>query len=328
MNIIKIFSIIITTLLCLGTINAQTISANSSLPVVQTGNNEYEAVNIQSTQVINSEATTDTTNNGIALKPGFHDKTESNFAATIDDTVTIMTYNVHKRNYRLHAEVIKASGADVVAIQEVAGGRKYNILKKETGFKGSMCTTFNIINIYKYGIVLLWNEAKLGKPISVKNHKINTPKDKDDPARAYIVAEFNDFCIIATHLSTDTDENKKMANAVLNEEAIKNYRKPVFIAGDLNPRPEGGIPRPSDGYETVTALQAKGFEMLSYTDKSDPEYHEKNHATRINGTGQPDLILGYNKNPNRKIIWSGVPAGADRTFKISDHLPYVVKVKL
>jgi len=268
---------------------------------------------------INSQTTTNLSFSGTQT---------GNFEAIIDDvayTLNIMTYNVQRKKYRPHAEVIKSSGADVVSIQEVGGQRKFNILKNETGFKGKMCVTLNVVDVYKYGIVLLWNETKLGKPIAVTNHKIETPKDKTDSKRAYIIAEFNDFCVIATHLSTNADENKKMVEAILKEDVIKNYRKPVYIAGDLNPRPKAGdSPRP-DGYETKKALVDAGFEMLSNTDKNDPEYYNK-HATRPNGS-QPDLILGYNQHPNREIIWRGVPDGADRTFTISDHLPYVVKVK-
>ncbi len=237
-----------------------------------------------------------------------------------------MTYNVQKKRYRSHAKIIKSSGADVVAIQEVGGRRKFNTLRNETGFKGRMCATVNILNFYKYGIALLWNEAKLGKPIAVTNHKIKTPNDRTDNNRAYIIAEFNDFCIIATHLSTNTDDNKKIVTAILDEDIVKNYQKPVYIAGDLNPRPKDGNPRQSDGYETIKTLQANEFEMLSNTDRNDPEYYT-NHATRPNGS-QPDLILGYNTNPNSEIIWRGVPDGSDRTFTISDHLPYCVKVKI
>ena len=246
-------------------------------------------------------------------------------SGTQTDTLTIMTYNLHKKKYREHAEIIKSSGADIVAVQEVAGQSKFNLLKDKTGFKGKMCATANILGVYKYRFALLWNETKLGKPIAVTCHTIKTPKDKYDHKRGYIVAEFNDFYVIATHLSTNVDENKKIVEAILKEDIIVNYQKPVFIAGDLNPRPKDGNPRESDSYETVAALKAKGFEMLNNTDRNDPEYYTK-HATRPSG-GQPDLILGYNQNPNREIIDRGVPADADRTFTISDHLPYVVKIK-
>ena len=58
------------------------------------------------------------------------------------------------------------------------------------------------------------------------------------------------------------------------------------------------------------------------------------HATRETG-GLPDLILGYNQNSNRETFWRGVPECLcdggeyeDWRFVISDHLPYIVKVKL
>jgi len=244
------------------------------------------------------------------------------------DTLTIMTYNLWKREYRQHAEIMRTSGADIIAVQEILGfgKRNFNVLRRETGLKGKMRATINVMGIFRYGIALLWNEERLGKPIAVRAYRIRTPKDNDDPRRAYIVAEFNDFIVISTHISTNVDENKKTIEAILRKDFIVNYRKPVIIAGDLNPRPRGGIPRESDGFETITALKAEGFEMLNNTDRNDPEFLAK-HAT-TQGGGQPDLILWLNQNPNREIIDRGVPENADRTFTISDHLPYVVKVRI
>jgi len=248
--------------------------------------------------------------------------------STQTDTLIIMTYNLQKQEYRQHAEIMRTIGADIVAVQEIFGfgKRNFNVLRKETGLEGKMCATINIMGLFRYGIALLWNEESLGKPISVKCYRIRTPKDNNDPRRAYILAEFNDFFVISTHFSTNVDENKKMVEAILSKDFIVNYRKPVFIAGDLNPRPRGGNPRETDGFETITALKAKGFEMLNNTDRNDPEFLAK-HAT-TQGGGQPDLVLGLNQNPNREIIDRGIPANADRTFTILDHLPYLVKIKI
>ena len=339
MKIKKIFSIIVVTVLCGGKINAQTTPANLTLSGTKTGNNEYEALNsIQSTQVIHSGTTTYTAGNEIVLNPGFETEAGAEFEAVIEDVsnrLTVMTYNINRREYTKHAKVIKASGADVVAIQEVQSwpitDPNFAELKRETGFNGHMCNTYNYSPVFVYGIVLLWNDAKLGNPIAITDRVINAPNatGNDDSKRGYIVAEFNDFCIVATHLPLNLVDNVSMSIEIIFDVNI-NYQKPVFIAGDLNP----------SGGEPINLLNLMSFEMLNYGDSTD-EYYDK-HATRTSGA-QPDLIFWHNQNPNRDIIWNGVPeclwapdtpngyAGGiykDWRFNISDHLPYVVKVKL
>ncbi len=352
---------------CFGVVNAQ--NTTQILSGKKIGN--YEAANsIQSTQVLSKGTTSYIAGNQIALKPGFHAKAGSEFIATIDNPsnyLTIMTCNLGPMKYRDrhsdHAKVIKASGADIVSVQEVKGESIFNALRSETGFKGEMCTTMKIENpfgdpFYSYGIALLWNEAKLGKPLSVTPHKIERklPSADSDERRAYIVAQWDDFVVIATHLSTDVDDNKRMVTAILAEDVVINYNKPIFIAGDLNPRPKADAsPRP-DGYETKTCLQANGFEILNVMhdmQQAGPDYpedpytvaHYHLHTTSGKNLpgGQVDLILWKNQKPDSRIVGRGVPEcllAEDKTndypggqyrswrFEISDHHPYVVKVKL
>jgi endonuclease/exonuclease/phosphatase family metal-dependent hydrolase len=101
-----------------------------------------------------------------------------------------------------------------------------------------------------------------------------------------------------------------MTNSILNEDIVKNYRKPVYIAGDMNAEPED---------DAITDFTNEDFEVLNDTENP-------YHCTSTDGR-YIDLILEWNKNPNHKTIDKGIPAGADRTFTISDHLPYYVKVK-
>lgn len=312
----KIFSIIIVIVFCTGKIVSQSIPDSLSLSGVQIGDNHYDAVNINSTQIIESGKTTYRASNAITLKPGFHAKSGSDFRASIDGfskRLNIMTYNLgpdrKKEYYEQHAEVIKLSGADIVALQEVRGVvTRYNMLVDRTGFKGKMGTTVNILGFYRYGIAMLWNEDKIGAPISVRVELINTPND-NDPKRAYIVAEWDDYIVIATHLPLNATDSYNMVTQMLNESFITNYQKPVYIAGDLNPNPTSAEDMPV----------AAGFGILNNMD-------EPLHATRPENY-RPDLILELNHNPNHELIWNGVPNCADTTYTISDHLPYFVKLK-
>lgn len=310
----KIFSIIIFIVFCTGKIVSQSIPDSLSLSGVQIGDNHYDAVNINSTQIIESGRTTYRASNAITLKPGFHAKSGSDFRASMDDfsgRLDIMTYNLGPdRNieyYDRHAEIIKESGADVVSLQEVRGVvTRYNRLIEKTRYKGKMGVTINFLG-FRYGIAMLWNEAKIGAPISVRVELINTPND-DDPKRAYIVAEWDDYIVIATHLPLNATDSYNMVTQMLNESFITNYRKPVYLAGDLNPNPSSAIELPV----------AAGFEILNDT-------ANLGHATRPGNT-LIDLILELNNNPSRELIWRGIPDSSDDSYTISDHLPYLVKL--
>ncbi len=227
-----------------------------------------------------------------------------------------------------------------------------DILKEKTGFEGKMSVAFEfpgyIIGIpganFKVGGALLWNKKKLGSLKSpIKTCVIRTPGD-DAPYHTYLVAEFADVAIIATHLPLNTNENKNVLEAILNEKIITSGKN-VIIAGDLNPRPDNRAEEGKDGKTTINSLENKGFKLLNnrdtYWDGNDNEY-DYVEATRNSG-GQPDLIFWKNQNQNYKVISRGIPEclwAEDRPngypggqyanwrFKISDHLPYVVKIKL
>jgi Uncharacterized protein conserved in bacteria len=224
------------------------------------------------------------------------------------DTLSIMTYNLWQNHgdYSEHARVITNSGADVVALQELKGS-KFKKLKKETGLQGVKYG----LNIYNG---LLWKPS-LGKP-KVKHNLVMCWKEKDK-FRAYSIAEFNDFVIVFTHYSLSSDGRIKITEKILKEDIVKNYQKPVYVAGDINESPHNG--------KAIALFRDAGFEVLNDTTRYDNgRYH---HNTRYRGE-MIDLILEKNTNPSREIINRGIPADADTTYTISDHLPYVVRVKL
>lgn len=143
--------------------------------------------------------------------------------------------------------------------------------------------------------------------------------------------------------SSAPSDQIEMTNSILNHSVVKACQsagKPVYIAGDLNPKDKDSYP------SSVTPLDlfaSSGFEVLNYTDRiANHGYYIRHHATSEEG-GLLDLILGHNQNPNHEIFWRGVPeclwasdlpngyTGGeykDWRFVISDHLPYLIKVKL
>lgn len=314
----KYISILVLAVLCIGKITSQVMDPiNLPLSGTQTGNNKYKAVNIQSTQLINSGKTTYIAGNEIVLNPGFEVKPGAEFEAIVENDslnhLTLMTYNIKKQSYSENGGVIKLSGADVVAVQEIIfGTNNFTTLKNAAEMEGEGCATY-LTTLAGYGIALLW-KASFGAPINYKAKKIKSSSADADRHRAYIIAEFSDFCIVSTHYSLVQSDRNTMTNTILSENIIvncKNSGKPIYIAGDFNEEPNG---------EAIGIFINNGnFEVLNNIIPS--------HATRPSGT-HIDLILEDNNNLNHKIIDRGIPAAADTTYTLSDHLPYVVKVKL
>jgi endonuclease/exonuclease/phosphatase family metal-dependent hydrolase len=276
------------------------------------------------------------------------------------DTLVFMTYNIQKKKYEENGKLIKASGADVVAVQELSGERNFNKLKNAAGMTLTIQAT-DLIDGTGAGVAMLWNvllstlffnpftgiptpifldpftveaavqanykfaiglmwRPDLGHP-SVTKRTMRDHSDYPDTHRAYIIAEFRDFCFVATHYSHNVDDQEEMTNAILDEDVIKDCiskGKPVYIAGDLNPK--ATVEKPDI---ILPIFEANGFVLLN--DLNDAE-----QATRPNGSS-PDRILEYNKNDTHELIKSGIPLSWDDNTmmnKLSDHRPYFVKVKI
>lgn len=161
-------------------------------------------------------------------------------SCTQKETVNILSYNVHncigldkERDYQRIADVILQAAPDVVAIQEVdsattRNGGVYALgeLAKHTQMHG----IFGAAIPYQggsYGIGILSKE----KPIQ---HKV-IPMPGREEERALIVAEFEKYVFCATHQSL-TPEDQELSVPLITE-ALKDIRKPVFMAGDMNSLP-------------------------------------------------------------------------------------------
>ena len=291
--------------------------ANSTVSGTITGNNDVRASTIKSTQIISSGKTAYWAENEIVLNPGFEVKAGATFTANIQRDslhhVKMLTYNLwgDHSDYEKHAQVIKNSGADVVSVQEVRHEYKFNNLKDWCGLSGVMLTTVSVLGINCcYGIGLLWNERTVGRPIETTMTRINTDcAAETDNYRGFIVAEFNDFCFVATHYSLDTvTYQMKMSEAILSNTLVQkcfNNGKPVYIAGDMNAKPND---RP------IIRLKEEGFVVLDTT-------IAPGRDRRI------DLILERNRNSYHKTLESGIPVNTSN-WTLSDHFPYYSRVKI
>ena len=348
----KYILIIAITALCIGKINSQVIVPdNLTLSGTQTGNNDYEASDtIKSTQVINSGKTTYTAGESVILNPGFKVELGAEFEIVMKDddsfnNLTMMTYNLWGKESFIqdqsrHAEVISIVKPDVVSVQEVWGKGNFNNLKTLTGMDGKMCYTLDkCVNgvCYKTGIGILWNTA-FGTP---KTHSVwpMWVNGTYYEHAAYMIAEFDDFCFIATHYpvntSTAAEDRVVMTNKILNNSVVKNcinLGKPIYIGGDFN------FDHNSEAIQIF--IRDNGFEVLNNTDE-----YRFTYPTLVkpnNPKGLADMIIEYNTNPTHKLIESQIPeflcpahrddpllpCENEELQKASDHFPYFVKVKL
>lgn len=233
------------------------------------------------------------------------------------ENLTFMTYNLERNkglNFQSsriakHAQVITAANADVVAVQEVEGNANFNNLKSAAGMDGQW---FDIAG-NGYGIGILW-KASLGTP-TITNVKISpTSGSSDSENRAFMIAEFVDFCFYSTHFSLNADDRDKMVAEMISR--ANAVGKTVFVGGDFNAQPN---------YRAMLTLKGAGFNILN--DEKQFTYSSNNPESVI------DMILGFRKNATNKsytIVERGIPTSPSGVTlsSLSDHLPYVVTVDL
>lgn len=152
----------------------------------------------------------------------------------------LMSYNIHnaigmdgKTDCSRIAEVIASVHPDVVAVQEVdsvTGRSKGKYILQEVAQRVGMYAVFAPAIDYdggKYGIGILAKE----KPLRVK--QVALPGREE--ARTLLIAEFGKYVFLATHFSL-TPEDQELSVKVIEAE-LKEWGKPVFLAGDMNSRP-------------------------------------------------------------------------------------------
>ncbi len=178
------------------------------------------------------------------------------FPAQAQNTLKLMTYNIRNatgmdnaRNFQRIANIINNASPDIVAIQEVdsmtkRSGQKYVLgeIAERTQMHACFAPAIKFDG-GKYGIGLLTKQHPL---------RLQTlPLPGTEEARTLILAEFEDYIYCCTHLSlTEADRMKSLE---MIKQLTASYKKPLFLAGDLNATPES---------EFIKELQ-KDFDILS-----------------------------------------------------------------
>lgn len=153
----------------------------------------------------------------------------------------ILTYNVRngkgmdgKTDYDRVAEVIGVINPDVVALQELDsvttrsnGVDVLKLLAEKCGLK------------YIYGASIPYRGGKYGIGILSKETPLSTSffcLPGREEKRGLLMAEFKNYIFLCTHFSlTEVD---RVASVQLINQKVKELRKRVFLAGDLNAAPK------------------------------------------------------------------------------------------
>ena len=159
-----------------------------------------------------------------------------------------------------------------------------------------------------------YGDAALSKKKAIAKDYVFLPKGVGTERRVMCVLEFDDFVFIATHLEHSTGAAHPGQIAVINDYVERHYAdsaKPIFLAGDMNARPES---------ETMTLYQQK-WKVISATQTTFPA----NNPNRC-----LDYILAYRNNAKYQVVQSQVVrlSGSVKLNLVSDHLPVFVDIKL
>ena len=178
------------------------------------------------------------------------------FSAQAQNTLKLMSYNIKNANgmdnvcnFQRIANVINNASPDVVAIQEVdsmtnRSGQKYVLgeIADRTQMHGYFAPAIDYDG-GKYGIGLLTKQVPL---------RLQTlPLPGREEARTLILAEFTDYIYCCTHMSLTEEDRMKSLELV--KAFTSSSTKPLFLAGDMNAKPESGF---------IKELQ-KDFQILS-----------------------------------------------------------------
>ena len=226
-----------------------------------------------------------------------------------ENTIRVMTYNIHngtgidnKLDYNRIADVITQIAPDVVALQELDSVTNRSNGVDVTSHLSSLTAMYPYYSASipydggKYGIAVLSKT----KPLSYKTF----PLPGREEARSLLLLEFRDYIFCCTHFSLNADD--RFASVDIINNVIKNYEKPVILAGDINATPNS----------TVLKKFSQNWTVLSDTARF--TYSADNPKETI------DYILGYNTKEYSYSVWRR------QVFSTlaSDHLPLFADIRL
>ena len=161
--------------------------------------------------------------------------------STAQDTLRIMSYNIRNckgldniHDIKRTADVIRNSGADIIAIQEVD-----SVTRRSKGV--DIADTLAILckmHAY-YSTAIEYDGGKYGVAILSRKKAIATYRAAlpgREEKRTILIAEYPGLQFACTHLSLN--EEDRMASLEIIDSIAMESKKPFIIAGDMNDTPQ------------------------------------------------------------------------------------------
>ena len=238
--------------------------------------------------------------------------------------LNVLTYNVHngigldgRTDYVRIGELIRNSGADVVAIQEVDSATARSTgryVLGEIAAEALMRPTFGCAIPYdggKYGVGILSKE----KPLAVRQIALPGREEK----RTMLIAEFERYLLGCVHFSL-TEEDRLASVGLVRAEAAR-AGKPFIMTGDWNDTPDSKfLEEIKKDFRVVNNLKKKTFPADNPSDCLD--YIALYKATGENLVPRRITVLEEGKASDHR------PVLAKFQFKTPDrqlvyHAPYL-----
>ena len=236
-------------------------------------------------------------------------------------TFKVLTYNIHHANppskksgeidLEAIAEVIRASDADIIALQEV------DVFTKRSGLVDQAKELANLLNMnYYFGKAINYDGGKYGVAI-LSRYKITDPKTIHLPEDAHPESEDRVLAIATIELSNqrfirfgsshwdagNADNRKLQANAINN--IAKLEKLPFILAGDFNSTPD------SKAFELINRQFVNTCVNCEFT------------IPVLNPNKTIDYIMYSNKKTFQVVSHQTIPEKY-----ASDHLPVTAVLKL
>lgn len=226
----------------------------------------------------------------------------------LPDSYRLATYNTHRcspvnnvANYDNTAKVISLIDADVIALQELdKNTNRYSEdqlqeLANRTGLYPVFLPTVTYTK-GQYGIGILCKE----KPLSTYTRELPGKE-----IRGMLLAEFENFIFICTHLCVSSADNRAWSYDIINQyisDNLSHYKKPIYLAGDLN----------------ATSLPSEATSHWQTISTS--------NVTFPGSSRRIDYVLQYkDNNASYKVLRTMVPSFDQiRLTDVSDHFPVIV----
>lgn len=212
------------------------------------------------------------------------------------------------------ADMMKELKADAVSVNELDSCNTRHMNNQLSDFAEAM-GGWN----FRFSRAMPYREGAYGVGVTVPDEIVDAmtvalPKDSGSEPRACGVVETPRYVLATTHLDHRSQEAAVLQAQTLTAALKAKYGdtdKPVFLAGDMNSRPES----------EVLAELAKDWTVISVQENTYPSN---------GGKACIDYILFLNNKAKVKVTGSGVPVKFETgdVAIASDHLPIYVDVKI